>query len=53
MNHLPPIPAPDPVILTRGLRKTFRDFWRRPQVEAVRGLDLRVECGEVKIGEEN
>jgi ABC-2 type transport system ATP-binding protein len=36
-----------PAILTRGLRKTFRDFWRRPQVEAVYGLDLRVDRGEI------
>ncbi|MFZ4394676.1 MAG: ABC transporter ATP-binding protein [Kiritimatiellia bacterium] len=35
------------VIETRGLCKTFRDFWRRPRVEAVRGLDLQVRQGEV------
>jgi len=39
-------PAP-PVIEVHGLRKTFRDFWRRPKVEAVRGIDLSVQPGEV------
>jgi ABC-2 type transport system ATP-binding protein len=39
--------ANEPVIETRGLRKTFRDFWRRPKVEAVCGLDLQVRRGEV------
>jgi ABC-2 type transport system ATP-binding protein len=35
------------VIETRNLKKTFRDFWRRPTVEAVRGLTLSVRRGEV------
>jgi ABC-2 type transport system ATP-binding protein len=35
------------VIETLGLQKTFRDFWRRPTVEAVKGLDLSVRSGEV------
>jgi ABC-2 type transport system ATP-binding protein len=35
------------VIETKGLRKVFRDFWRRPTVEAVKGLDLSVKRGEV------
>ncbi|MDX9867708.1 MAG: ABC transporter ATP-binding protein [Kiritimatiellia bacterium] len=35
------------VIETRGVRKTFRDFWRRPMVEAVKGLNLSVARGEV------
>lgn len=35
------------VIETRGLCKTFRDFWRRPTVTAVRGLDFSVRRGEV------
>ena len=39
--------ANEPIIETRGLRKTFRDFWRRPKVEAVCGLDLQVQRGEV------
>jgi ABC-2 type transport system ATP-binding protein len=41
------IPTSEIVIETCGLRKTFRDFWRRPKVEAVCGLDLTVRRGEV------
>lgn len=35
------------IISIRELRKTFRDFWWRPTVEAVKGLDLTVTAGEV------
>lgn len=35
------------VIEASGLRKTFRDFWRRPRVEAVRGIELTVRRGEI------
>ncbi len=35
------------VIETRGLKKTFKDFWLRPVVEAVKELDLSVRQGEV------
>ena len=31
----------------RGLEKTYLDFWRRPTVHALRGLDLAVTHGEV------
>ena len=37
----------EPVIEIIGLRKTFRDFWMRPVAEAVRGIDLSVERGDV------
>lgn len=37
----------EPVIEIKGLRKTFRDFWLRPVAEAVRGIDLTVEKGDV------
>ncbi len=37
----------EPVIEIAGLRKTFRDFWLRPVAEAVRGVDLTVERGDV------
>ena len=37
----------EPVILLEGVKKTFRDFWLRPTVNAVDGLDLRVSRGEV------
>ena len=36
-----------PVVEARGLRKVFRDFWRRPRVTAVDGLDLEVRPGEI------
>ena len=37
----------DNIIEINSLRKTFRDFWLRPTVEAVRGLDFSVARGEV------
>ncbi len=37
----------DNAIEIHGLKKTFRDFWRRPTVHAVRGIDLTVQKGEV------
>ncbi len=36
-----------PVVQTAGLSKTFRDFWRRPKVEAVKDLNLEIKPGEV------
>ena len=30
-----------------GLRKTYRDFWRRPSVEALRGISFEVAAGTV------
>lgn len=36
-----------PVVQTAGLCKTFKDFWRRPHVEAVKDLDLEIKPGEV------
>ena len=35
------------VIELRNLEKTYLDFWRRPTVRALRGLDLTVSRGEV------
>jgi len=35
------------LIETQDLCKTFRDFWHRPVVEAVKGLTLAVASGEV------
>lgn len=37
----------DDVILLKGVKKTFRDFWLRPTVNAVDSLDLAVRRGEV------
>lgn len=39
--------AEEPVIETKGLRKVFHDFWHRPTVEAVKGVNLTVRRGEV------
>lgn len=36
-----------PVVATAGLCKVFRDFWRRPRVEAVKDLNLEIRPGEV------
>ncbi|HCW45663.1 MAG: ABC transporter ATP-binding protein [Planctomycetia bacterium] len=35
------------VIEVSGLWKVFRDFWMRPRVEAIRGIDLKIQKGEV------
>jgi ABC-2 type transport system ATP-binding protein len=35
------------VVQTAGLCKVFRDFWRRPRVEAVKDLNLEIHPGEV------
>ena len=37
----------DAVVLLSGISKTFRDFWLRPTIKAVDGLDLSVRRGEV------
>jgi ABC-2 type transport system ATP-binding protein len=38
---------PVPAVRAAKLCKTFRDFWRRPRVEAVRSVDLTVPAGSV------
>jgi ABC-2 type transport system ATP-binding protein len=38
---------PTTVVKTEKLVKVFRDFWRRPKVRAVDGLDLEIQSGEV------
>ncbi len=35
------------IVALKGVEKTFRDFWLRPTVKAVDGLDLAVAKGEV------
>lgn len=35
------------IVEIKGLSKTFRDFWLRPVTEAVRGVDITVEKGDV------
>ena len=42
MEHTPPS-----MIEARALTKTFRDFWGRPKVHAVKGIDLDVRAGEI------
>ena len=37
----------DNVVEARGLTKTFHDFWRRPKVNAVAGIDFELRRGEV------
>src|SRR5215204_478973 len=39
--------ADETVIETRALSKTYRDFWGRPKVRALKALDLEVKKGEV------
>lgn len=39
--------ATPPAVRAEKLCKTFLDFWRRPRVEAVRGVDLEVPAGSV------
>lgn len=39
--------AGDTVIETRALSKTYRDFWGRPKVRALKALDLEIKRGEV------
>ncbi|MFO7871359.1 MAG: ABC transporter ATP-binding protein [Kiritimatiellia bacterium] len=36
-----------PAIRTESLKKVFRDFWRRPKVRAVDGIDMEVRSGEI------
>ena len=37
----------EPVIETRNLSKTYRDFWGRQKVRALKALDLRIYRGEI------
>ncbi|MEK7415861.1 MAG: ABC transporter ATP-binding protein [Planctomycetota bacterium] len=37
----------DDVVRTVGLRKVYADFWGRPRVTALEGLDLEIQRGEV------
>ena len=39
--------AAESVIETRALSKTYRDFWGRPKVRALKALDLTVRRGEI------
>lgn len=37
----------DAIVSLEGVGKTFRDFWLRPTIKAVDGLDMKVERGDV------
>ncbi|MBE7464068.1 MAG: ABC transporter ATP-binding protein [Planctomycetes bacterium] len=39
--------APTALVECRGLTKVFRDFWLRPRVKALNGLDLEIRAREV------
>src|SRR6195256_6565845 len=39
--------ADETVIETRALSKTYRDFWGRPKVRALKALDLEIQRGEI------
>jgi ABC-2 type transport system ATP-binding protein len=39
--------AGETVIETRALSKTYRDFWGRPKVRALKALDLEIKRGEI------
>jgi ABC-2 type transport system ATP-binding protein len=39
--------AGETIIETRALSKTYRDFWGRPKVRALKALDLEIQRGEV------
>src|SRR5262245_51038102 len=40
-------PSTEPVIETRNLSKTYRDFWGRQKVRALKALDLTIYRGEI------
>lgn len=42
-----PEPTESAAVEIRGLVKVFRDFWRRPTVRAVNGIDLTIPRGKV------
>src|SRR4029077_950472 len=40
-------PATEVIVETRNLSKTYRDFWGRQKVRALKALDLEVRRGEI------
>jgi ABC-2 type transport system ATP-binding protein len=47
MSMTEPLPTPDTVASIDQLTKVFRDFWRRPKVQAVNGISFDLRRGEV------
>lgn len=41
------IDSPPPVVHAQSLAKTFKDFWRRPNVNAVHDLSFTIQPGEI------
>lgn len=41
------VPESEPIILVRGLRKTYRSLFRRERIRALEGIDLEVHPGEI------
>jgi len=39
--------SPEVVVETRNLTKTYRDFWGRAKVQALKALDLKIVKGEI------
>ena len=35
------------IIFAKGIEKTFKDFWGRPKVKAIRGMDIDIKEGSV------
>lgn len=46
-SAIPSDGEPDVVIETRNLSKTYRDFWGRQKVRALKALDMEVRRGEI------
>lgn len=44
---MPPENAAEPMIEGRGIVKVFNDFWGRPKVHALKGVDITVRPGAV------
>lgn len=40
-------PAAEIIVEARSLSKTYRDFWGRPKVRALKNLDLEIRQGEI------
>ena len=43
----PRVEQTGPIIETRNLSKTYRDFWGREKVRALKALDLEIHRGEI------
>ncbi len=39
--------SPDSIVVANGLTKVFKDFWQRPKVTAVNGIDFEIKRGRI------